>query len=214
MTTLQGVDIVLRLHFPQPGVNVHRGDRKTKSVDIDARRRGQLPRGHNAHQFAAGIEQPAARIALVDRRIRTQGVECDRTVIICRRDRDLFGQNRHNALRNGCPLAVCIADRIHRLADRRLRHGRGDGVALFELVRTCHFEHGEVGIRIVSGDERNILRADGLPAVRRQIDARPVRRRGMRAPGTEARTQIGGNNMVIGNNIRVACLFIQPINDA
>ena len=84
---------------------------------------------------------------MVDRRVRSDLEQAERSGLVGREDIDIFRSDRDDAARGGDPLALRIADGVHVLAD-----GDGIGVrgrdrrcgALLQHVAVIHFEHGDI----------------------------------------------------------------------
>ena len=93
------------------------------------------PRVDDAHQLAARVEEPASRIAVIDRRVGADLRQHNGRSAVGGGSVDLFAPDRNDAARNAQPFAERIADgkyafpNRHRIGIRRNRRARNTRIA-------------------------------------------------------------------------------------
>ena len=166
----------------------------------------------DAEKAAVRIEEPAARIAVIDGRVHTDLEQLDDTLLVRRLDLDLFVGHRDDAARHRRARAVRIADGVDRLAhgdligigERRLPR-----VALFQALAAFDADDGDVVIHRAA----HIFRLDVLIDIKLpvEIDADVV---GNVRDGLIPHRARLVDDVIVGDDERVARLFIDLIDNA
>lgn len=163
------------------------------------------------------VEQRAARISRVDGGVGAHDAEIDRALFVRRGEGDIFRFHGKRAFRHGNALAFGIAYGKHFLA-----HAQRFGVAYFGSFRGALAQH----LTALHPQHRDVV-SHGAADVRRgnPASAFVLARGGIKHIHPAVQIQINGfgyfavafrvvNHVIIGNDIGVARVLIQFVNDA